>query len=174
MAAVGPPPAGQGAPSPVDRPQGGASPAAAGPQEENDPFDATNFDLPKYVNSMFPTGELGCTAGASMGAGVPAAAAVKAPPARSPPFTPLPLASPTAEASLVELEPLVNTLRQKVARVDAEILAAVRQQASSGSRARSDLATAKATIEELFAKIHEIQRKAEQSELMVQVGAGCR
>lgn len=74
----------------------------------------------------------------------------------------------------MELDPLVNTLRHKVARVDAEILAAVRQQASSGSRARADLASAKATIEELFAKIHEIQRKAEQSELMVQVGAGCR
>lgn len=70
----------------------------------------------------------------------------------------------------MELDPLVNTLRHKVARVDAEILAAVRQQASSGSRARADLASAKATIEELFAKIHEIQRKAEQSDLMVQVG----
>lgn len=60
MAAVGPPQArpGGGASPPVDLPQGGASPAAAGPQEENDPFDATKFDLPKYVNSMFPTGEL--------------------------------------------------------------------------------------------------------------------
>lgn len=69
----------------------------------------------------------------------------------------------------MELDPLVNTLRHKVARVDAEILAAVRQQATSGSRARADLAAAKSTIEELFAKIHEIQRKAEQSDLMVQV-----
>ena len=76
------------------------------------------------------------------------------------------------EASLAELGPLVTTLRHKVARVDGEILAAVRQQASSGSRARTDLAAARATIEELFSKIHEIQRKAEQSELMVQVGPG--
>lgn len=72
------------------------------------------------------------------------------------------------EASLVELDPLVGTLRQKVARVDTEILAAVRAQSSSGGRARQDLGAAKATIEELFSKIRDIQRKAEQSELMVQ------
>ncbi|KAL4452083.1 hypothetical protein ABPG75_007745 [Micractinium tetrahymenae] len=72
------------------------------------------------------------------------------------------------EASLVELDPLVGTLRQKVTRVDAEILAAVRAQSSSGGRARQDLGAAKATIEGLFSKIRDIQRKAEQSELMVQ------
>ena len=77
-----------------------------------------------------------------------------------------------AEASLAELDPLVAQLRRKVARVDGEILAAVRAQSASGGRARSDLAASKATIEDLFGKIREIQRKAEQSELMVQVGAG--
>ena len=61
-----------------------------------------------------------------------------------------------------------STCHLQVQRVDAEILAAVRQQSTSGSRARADLAGARSTIEELFAKIHEIQRKAEQSELMVQ------
>ena len=68
----------------------------------------------------------------------------------------------------MELDPLVNSLRSKVQRVDSEILAAVRQQSSSGGRARAELASAKATIEELFGKVHEIQRKAQQSELMVQ------
>lgn len=83
---------------------------------------------------------------------------------------------PPAEGSLGELDPLVAQLRRKVARVDGEILAAVRAQSASGGRARGDLAAAKATIEGLFGKIREIQRKAEQSELMVQVGAGgcCR
>ena len=52
--------------------------------------------------------------------------------------------------------------------MDVEILAAVRQQSTSGSRARQDLSSAKATIEELFGRIRDIQRKAEQSELMVQ------
>ena len=68
----------------------------------------------------------------------------------------------------MELDPLVNSLRSKVQRVDSEILAAVRQQSSSGGRARAELASAKATIEELFGKVHEIQRKAQQSELRVQ------
>lgn len=52
--------------------------------------------------------------------------------------------------------------------MDAEILAAVRQQSTSGSRARQDLTNAKLTIDALFGKIRDIQRKAEQSELMVQ------
>lgn len=61
----------------------------------------------------------------------------------------------------------------QVARVDTEILAAVRAQSSSGGRARQDLGAAKATIEELFSKIRDIQRKAEQSELMVQEICRC-
>ena len=56
----------------------------------------------------------------------------------------------------------------QIRRVDGEILTAVRQQSTSGSRARQDLGAAKATIGELFGRIREIQRKAEQSELMVQ------
>ena len=44
----------------------------------------------------------------------------------------------------------------------------MRQQSTSGSRARQDLSSAKHTIEELFGHIRDIQRKAEQSELMVQ------
>lgn len=66
------------------------------------------------------------------------------------------------------LDPLISTLKQKINKVDADILAAVRQQSTSGSRARHDLTKAKQTIEQLFSKINDIQRKAEQSELMVQ------
>lgn len=56
----------------------------------------------------------------------------------------------------------------QIRRVDADILQAVRQQSSSGTRARGDLKEARATVEELFGRMREIQRKAEQSELMVQ------
>jgi hypothetical protein len=56
----------------------------------------------------------------------------------------------------------------QIQRVDAEILTAVRAQSSSGARARTNLTAARAAIEELFGRIREIQRKAEQSELMVQ------
>lgn len=75
-------------------------------------------------------------------------------------------------ACLPIYQPTSPTHRQ-VARVDADILAAVRAQSSSGGRARTDLGAAKATIEELFTKIRDIQRKAEQSELMVQEICRC-
>ncbi|EIE27794.1 hypothetical protein COCSUDRAFT_26904 [Coccomyxa subellipsoidea C-169] len=72
------------------------------------------------------------------------------------------------ENSLGGLDPLIGNLKQKIRKVDQEILVAVRQQSSSGSRARQDLTAAKAAIEELFGKIGEIRRKAEASEVMVQ------
>ncbi|CAL5224462.1 g7153 [Coccomyxa viridis] len=72
------------------------------------------------------------------------------------------------ENSLSGLDPLITSLKQKIRKVDSEILVAVRQQSSSGSRARQDLTAAKAAIEELFGKIREIRRKAEASEIMVQ------
>ncbi|KAJ7527685.1 hypothetical protein O6H91_16G066600 [Diphasiastrum complanatum] len=71
-------------------------------------------------------------------------------------------------ASLVAVDPLIYKLRNKIRRVDAEILAAVRQQSSSGSKAKEDLAVASQAIEELTKKIREIKVKAEQSEVMVQ------
>lgn len=52
--------------------------------------------------------------------------------------------------------------------MDSEILSAVRAQSSGGVRARTNLTAARAAIEELFGRVREIQRKAEQSELMVQ------
>lgn len=103
------------------------SPQSDGQREQGDAFDTEQFDVQRYVNTMFPS-----------------------------------------ESSLVDLDPLVITLRQKVQRVDAEILGAVRAQSSSGARARGELAGAQSAIEELVGRIHEIQRKAEQSEMMVQ------
>ncbi|EFJ16271.1 hypothetical protein SELMODRAFT_421950 [Selaginella moellendorffii] len=72
------------------------------------------------------------------------------------------------EASLIAVEPLIQKLRNKIRRGDAEILAAVRQQSSSGTKAKEDLADAMRAIEELANKIREIKSKAEQSEVMVQ------
>lgn len=72
------------------------------------------------------------------------------------------------EASLVAMEPLIQRLRNKIRRVDAEIIAAVRQQSSSGSKAKEDLSAAMGAIRELASKIQEIKVKAEASEVMVQ------
>ena len=202
--------------------QGAGMASSASPQptadagQLADPFDQPNFDVQHYVNTMFPSGEN--LRVADQGREAPCVASA---PAGGLACKPCPLLRPAcgcAEASLVELDPLVVTLRQKVCcsesgqcgggqlpeggagvfaalplghlspealharhslpcttgcllqvqRVDAEILEAVRVQSSSGARAREELAGARAAIEDLFARIHEIQRKAEQSELMVQ------
>jgi hypothetical protein len=52
--------------------------------------------------------------------------------------------------------------------VDKEIFSAVRQQSGSHTRARHDLSVAHGQIQELFTKMHDIQRKAEETETMVQ------
>lgn len=72
------------------------------------------------------------------------------------------------EASLTSVEPLIQRLRNKIRRVDAEIIAAVRQQSSAGSKAKEDLSAAMGAIKELASKIQEIKVKAEASEVMVQ------
>ncbi|DBA74723.1 TPA: hypothetical protein ACH3X2_009385 [Trebouxia sp. C0005] len=73
-----------------------------------------------------------------------------------------------SEQSLAGLDPLIGSLKHRIRRVDTEILGAVRQQSSSGTRAKQDLDKSKMEIQELFGKINEIRRKAEQSEVMVQ------
>ncbi|KAG6391062.1 hypothetical protein SASPL_148810 [Salvia splendens] len=73
-----------------------------------------------------------------------------------------------AEASLSGVEPLMQKIHSEIRRVDAEILAAVRQQSNSGSKAREDLAAATHAVQELLYKMQEIKTKAEQSETMVQ------
>ncbi|KAK4480319.1 hypothetical protein RD792_013388 [Penstemon davidsonii] len=72
------------------------------------------------------------------------------------------------EASLSGVEPLMQKIHSEIRRVDMEILAAVRQQSNSGSKAREDLAAATHAVQELIHKIREIKSKAEQSETMVQ------
>ncbi|KAG5549626.1 hypothetical protein RHGRI_014809 [Rhododendron griersonianum] len=72
------------------------------------------------------------------------------------------------EASLSGVEPLMQKIHGEIRRVDAGILAAVRQQSNSGTKAKEDLAAATRAVEELMYKIREIKSKAEQSETMVQ------
>ncbi|GLT77993.1 hypothetical protein SLA2020_495440 [Shorea laevis] len=72
------------------------------------------------------------------------------------------------EASLSGVEPLMQKIHSEIRRVDAGILAAVRQQSNSGTKAKEDLAAATCAVEELMYKIREIKSKAEQSEMMVQ------
>ncbi|KAL8161662.1 hypothetical protein V2J09_013151 [Rumex salicifolius] len=72
------------------------------------------------------------------------------------------------EASLSGVEPLMQKVHNEIRRVDGSILAAVRQQSNSGTKAKEDLAAATSAVEELMYKIREIKTKAEQSETMVQ------
>ncbi|KAJ4980344.1 hypothetical protein NE237_031181 [Protea cynaroides] len=72
------------------------------------------------------------------------------------------------EASLTGVEPLMQKIHSEIRHVDAGILAAVRQQSNSGTKAKEDLAAATHAVEELMYKIREIKTKAEQSETMVQ------
>ncbi|XP_026383125.1 vacuolar protein sorting-associated protein 53 A-like [Papaver somniferum] len=72
------------------------------------------------------------------------------------------------EASLPGVEPLIQKIQSEIARVDAGILTAVRQQSNSGTKAKEDLAAATSAVQELMHKIREIKTKAEQSETMVQ------
>ncbi|XP_050237377.1 vacuolar protein sorting-associated protein 53 A isoform X2 [Mercurialis annua] len=72
------------------------------------------------------------------------------------------------EASLTGVEPLMQKIQSEIRRVDGGILAAVRQQSNSRTKAKEDLAAATHAVEELMYKIREIKTKAEQSETMVQ------
>ncbi|KAL5977099.1 HIT domain protein [Asimina triloba] len=86
----------------------------------------------------------------------------------------------TTQASLSGVEPLMQKIHSEIRRVDAGILAAVRQQSNSGTKAKEDLAAATHAVQtssneykdaagqELMYKIREIKTKAEQSETMVQ------
>ncbi|KAL7592539.1 hypothetical protein Lser_V15G31723 [Lactuca serriola] len=72
------------------------------------------------------------------------------------------------EASLAGVEPLMQKVHNEIRVVDTEILAAVRQQSNSGTKAKEDLAAATRAVQELMYKVREIKTKAEQSETMVQ------
>lgn len=62
----------------------------------------------------------------------------------------------------------MQKIQNEIRTVDAGILAAVRQQSNSGTKAKEDLAAATRAVEELMYKIREIKTKAVQSETMVQ------
>ncbi|CAI5458966.1 unnamed protein product [Closterium sp. Yama58-4] len=79
-----------------------------------------------------------------------------------------PNGAPARESSLAAVDPLIQKLRNRIRRVDAEILLAIRQQSTSGSQAKDDLAASMRAIEELWVKMRAIKAKAEQSEEMVQ------
>ena len=52
-----------------------------------------------------------------------------------------------SEATLVGVEPLIQKLKLKIRRVDGEILEAVREQSSSGTKAKEDLDNAMTAIQ---------------------------
>eukprot|EP00899_Mesostigma_viride_P016160 jgi/Mesvir1/24545/Mv21883-RA.1 len=72
------------------------------------------------------------------------------------------------EASLAKVDPLIQKLKHKIRSVDARILQSVRQQSTSGTKAKADLEEAIQAVQQLFSRIKEIKQKAEQSEVMVQ------
>jgi hypothetical protein len=72
------------------------------------------------------------------------------------------------EQSLVDIDLALSRLRVKMKRTEDIILREVRHQSYDGEKGQKDLADAKNSIHELFAKINDIKRKAEQSEIMVQ------
>lgn len=71
------------------------------------------------------------------------------------------------ESSLGGLEVFVERLRARQRGNDEDIRVAIRKQAATGRRARSDLDEAKGALHELFDRIKAIRSKAEQSEELV-------
>ncbi|KAG6389226.1 hypothetical protein SASPL_150688 [Salvia splendens] len=151
-----------------------------------------------YINQMFPTGMIGNLERVNSSSYRFATSSCGILAEKSPlmmPFSADDVESGChAEASLSGVEPLMQKIHSEIRRVDAEILAAVRQQvtfacldwniwnqlrelwrdkvngeySNSGSKAREDLAAATHAVQELLYKMQEIKSKAEQSETMVQ------
>mmetsp|Transcript_7164 Transcript_7164/g.11810 ORF Transcript_7164/g.11810 Transcript_7164/m.11810 type:complete len:972 (-) Transcript_7164:1024-3939(-) len=72
------------------------------------------------------------------------------------------------EHSLGNLDSKIQELKTNIKQLDEDILVAVRQQSTAGSKAKQDLAEGKTAMQELFAKIKMIREKSEQSEAVVQ------
>jgi hypothetical protein len=68
------------------------------------------------------------------------------------------------EPSVEEVDPLVQKLKQRIRRADADMVSAVRQQASTGAQAQADLGAARDAVCELASKVEEVQCKADESE----------
>ena len=72
------------------------------------------------------------------------------------------------KASLAGLDRMIAEFEGEVAQLDESILETVREQSTAGAQAARDIADAKDSIGDLHAKIIEIKKKAEASEMMVQ------
>lgn len=71
------------------------------------------------------------------------------------------------EQSLAEIDVAVGRVRVKVARLDADILGAVREQTTAADDGRAHLQTAQQCVKQLFGKVRDIRTKAEANEAMV-------
>lgn len=71
------------------------------------------------------------------------------------------------EQSLAEIDNAVSRVRVKVARLDADILGAVREQTSAADEGRVHLQTSQQCVAQLFGKVRDIRTKAEANEAMV-------
>ncbi|GAM17722.1 hypothetical protein SAMD00019534_008970 [Acytostelium subglobosum LB1] len=71
------------------------------------------------------------------------------------------------EQNLNHLDTFMARLRQKIAKIDEEIIQEIRLQSSTGAKGKEDLENAKRSINELLKKIADIKSKANKSEQMV-------
>eukprot|EP00026_Physarum_polycephalum_P000791 Phypoly_transcript_00792.p1 GENE.Phypoly_transcript_00792~~Phypoly_transcript_00792.p1 ORF type:complete len:859 (-),score=180.78 Phypoly_transcript_00792:53-2629(-) len=71
------------------------------------------------------------------------------------------------EQSLIDIDTALGKVKSRIQRIDEEILREVRTQSRVGTKAKTELNSAQGSITDLFAKIHDIKAKAEQSERMV-------
>eukprot|EP00300_Choanocystis_sp_HF-7_P004984 c13815_g1_i3.p1 GENE.c13815_g1_i3~~c13815_g1_i3.p1 ORF type:complete len:998 (+),score=255.91 c13815_g1_i3:1-2994(+) len=72
------------------------------------------------------------------------------------------------EGSLARVESFMDTMRQRVTKLDNKIVTAIREQGKSGKKAKDDLRDAEAAIQELFGKLVAIKEQSQASESMVQ------
>lgn len=72
------------------------------------------------------------------------------------------------EASLDDLDTFAISIESKISAVEDSLSKAVQNQSRIGHQASKDLASAQASIQELFSKLNEIKSQASHSERMVQ------
>lgn len=72
------------------------------------------------------------------------------------------------EITAIQFSHFAHSFSKKNNRVDEEIISSVYKQSRAGVKGKQELERAKNSIQDLFAKIREIKRKASESEQMVQ------
>ena len=72
------------------------------------------------------------------------------------------------EASLDDLDTFALSVDSKISAIEDSLSKAVQNQSKVGHQASRDIATAEASIQELFVKLNEIKSQASHSERMVQ------